>query len=269
MTLTVVAGKEQVELSALDLTLRVVDPAAAVAGLTELAREPGPRLERVGVGSDVDRLREAGMRDRAVVALEVVLDADLPVRVVLDLDTVAEDERVDVEPAAGDQPGSSPRCSVSGGASRSGLTNTNGPQVSTWSGTSPSPSRRKPGSPVRPRSAPQRAVELVGPRVVSALQCLPPALALAEDRAAMTADVDERAQHTLAVADEDDRNVSHARRGVRPRLGNLPCVARVLPEPAEDPVLLEAQDAPGPCTSSRGPSGCSPLWPCDDCIVAS
>ena len=49
----------------------------------------------------------------------------------------------------------------------------------------------------------------------------------------MTADVDERAQHTLAVADEDDRNVAHARGGVRPRLRNLPCVSRVLPEPAK------------------------------------
>ena len=37
------------------------------------------------------------MRDRAVVALEVVLDADLPVRVVLDLVALVEDQGVDVD----------------------------------------------------------------------------------------------------------------------------------------------------------------------------
>ena len=42
--------------------------------------------------------------------------------------------------------GSSPRYSWSGAASSSGLAKTNGPHVSTWTGTSPRPSGSKPGS---------------------------------------------------------------------------------------------------------------------------
>ena len=45
------------------------------------------------------------MGDGAVVALEVVLDADLPVGVVLRLGPLMEDERVDVDAAFGDEPG--------------------------------------------------------------------------------------------------------------------------------------------------------------------
>ena len=43
------------------------------------------------------------MGDGAVVTLEVVLDADLPVRVVLRLGALMEDERVDVDAAFGDE----------------------------------------------------------------------------------------------------------------------------------------------------------------------
>ena len=60
-------------------------------------------LEGVRAGGDVDRLREARVGDGAVVALEVVLDADLPVRLVLALGALVEDERVDVDPAVGDE----------------------------------------------------------------------------------------------------------------------------------------------------------------------
>ena len=54
--------------------------AVAVAGVAVLAPAVPVRLETVGIGIDVDEAREPGVRDRAVVALEVVLDGDLPVR---------------------------------------------------------------------------------------------------------------------------------------------------------------------------------------------
>ena len=54
-------------------------------------------FEPVGVGRDVDRRAEPGMRDRAVVALEEVLAADLPVGRDLELGPETELERIDVD----------------------------------------------------------------------------------------------------------------------------------------------------------------------------
>ena len=96
------AGEEEVELASVDLAVRVVDATAAVLRRPVLAREGRVLLEQVGVRRDVDRLREARMGDGAVVALEVVLDADLPVRLVLGLRPLMEDERVDVDAALRD-----------------------------------------------------------------------------------------------------------------------------------------------------------------------
>jgi len=53
------------------------------------------RLEPVGIGIDVIAGAEPPVRDRTVVALEIVLAADLPVRGQLVLVTGAEDEVVD------------------------------------------------------------------------------------------------------------------------------------------------------------------------------
>ena len=92
------------ELPAVDLADSVVDPAAPILRRPVLARERRVLLEGVRAGRDVDRLREARVGDGAVVALEVVLDADLPVRLVLALRPLVEDERVDVDPALGDEP---------------------------------------------------------------------------------------------------------------------------------------------------------------------
>jgi hypothetical protein len=78
---------EQVELPVLAGRLR----------LAELRAERRVCFEQVAVGVDVDLVAEAGVRRRAVVALEEVLDHDLPVRVRAELDARVEDEPVDVD----------------------------------------------------------------------------------------------------------------------------------------------------------------------------
>ena len=62
-------------------------------------------LQRVVAGRHVDRLREARVGNGAVVALEVVLDAHLPVRAVLTLGPPVEDECIHVDTALGHEPG--------------------------------------------------------------------------------------------------------------------------------------------------------------------
>jgi hypothetical protein len=76
-----------------DRELRV----AAATQLPELAPVPVAGLEPVVVGRDVDRRREPGMGDGAVVALEEVLAGDLPVGRHLPVLVVVEDELVHVE----------------------------------------------------------------------------------------------------------------------------------------------------------------------------
>jgi hypothetical protein len=96
----------------------------------------------------------------------------------------------------------------------------------------------------------QPPVEAVRPRVVGALQRLPLARALADDRAAVAADVDERAQDAVVVADEEHRGVAGARGVERAGLGDLVRARDVLPEAAEDSLLLHLQrgrvDVPAP-----------------------
>ena len=103
----------------------------------DLARERRRDRERVRVRVDVDHLAEAGMGGRAVVALEVVLERDLPVRV--DRHTRGgSGTRASTRsrPLRATIAGSSPSVSASGGASGSGLTKRNGPQMSTETGSS-------------------------------------------------------------------------------------------------------------------------------------
>ena len=86
------------------------------------------------------------MGDGAVVALEVVLDADLPVGVVLGFGPLVEDERVDVDATLCDEPRQVAEVVGQRGGVESGLTKTNGPQVLTCTGRRPWASRSKPGS---------------------------------------------------------------------------------------------------------------------------
>ena len=112
-----------------------------------LGREAPVGREHVRLGRDVDELAEAGVRDLAVVALEEVLAHDLPVRVDLRLPARVVDERVDVEPELGDLRRAASRARRRAApASAPALAKTNGPHVSTATGTRPSSSCGKSGS---------------------------------------------------------------------------------------------------------------------------
>ena len=141
-------------------------------------------------------------------------------------------------PPARTSSGSSPSVSASGPAAESALTKMNGPQVSTSAGRRPSSVAVEVRVGVGPRRRPQRAVEPVGPGVVVALERRAAALPRHHLRAAVAADVHERAQLALAVADDDQRHVARAQREVGAGLGELPEVAGVLPGAGEQPLAL-------------------------------
>ena len=135
------------------------------------------------------------MRDRAVVALEIVLGADLPVGLVLGLRAAMDGERVQVEHrrprsfSGHTRRGALPRGSTSG----SGLTKTNGPHVSTSDTARERGRRSKPGSrqSAAPRAANRRARRSTRGTGTARLA---PARALGDEVAAVPADVHERAQ---------------------------------------------------------------------------
>src|SRR5438445_6215502 len=139
------------------------------------------------------------MRDGAVVALEEVLGADLPVRFVLEVRTREKAERVDVDAGFGDalrnlfekvgerrcveirvdEDERAPGVELEGDEAEALL---------------------DPAFAVRARCGDQLSVEGVGPRVVGALERLALARALADNRATVAADVDEGSQGPFAVA---------------------------------------------------------------------
>ncbi len=209
----------------------------------DLAGERRRDRERVGVGVHVDELAEALVRSGAVVALEVVLEGDLPVRLDGPLVVGVVAERREVEPAAADDLGQR--------AERLGERRRPGVRVDEDEGPPRVDGDREQREvrgveavlALRARGLPQGAVELVGPGVVGALQRLA-AAGLARDRVgAMAADVDERAQHSFPVAGDDDRDVAGVRREVGRRLRHLLGGAGVLPGAGEDALALERGDA--------------------------
>ena len=193
------------------------------------------------------------MRGRAVVALEEVLGRDLPVAVELRPGALEEAERVEVDPRVGDPLRDAVEELLERGRSGSGFTKISGPQVSSCSCTRPSSSLAMPASWLPRGAVMQPAVEPVRPCVVRALQRLSAPLPLADDRAAVPADVEERAERVLTVADDDHRDVSDPCRRERARLRHLSRVPDVLPRAAEDALSLELEDggirvpAPGQC----------------------
>ena len=109
---------------------------------------------------------------------------------------------------------------------------------------------------LRARGGAKRPVEVVRPGVVRALQRLAAALALADERAAVPANIEEGAQH-LSAPDEQYRNVSGTSGHVPAGLVELVTARDVLPVPPEDALLLGRQHgrvdvpAPGQCLWAR------------------
>ncbi len=181
------------------------------------------------------------MRDRAVVALEEVLDDDLPVR----LDhlipaATAELERRRVETGAGERGGKvAERVSERRGArvrvdedERTPRVHEHGMQRETrWIESRLS---------IRPRSGAQRPVEVVRPRVVRALQRLPATAALDHEVPAVPADVDEATQHPVRAPHDDDWHLAGLAGEELAGLHDVVRDACVLPGTPEDPLLLES-----------------------------
>ncbi len=162
-----------------------------------------PQLDRVALV--VEQPHQAGVRDRDVVALEVVVGDDLPVRR-LAAGRLAEPlhgrDVVRGEPLLRARRGRR----RSGAASRSRLTKTKPANCSTRAGIRPSVDLSSPAKPRPSGHADQAAVGAVGPAVVGAAQRLAAlAAALAQARRAVAADVAERAQLAVLAADQQRR----------------------------------------------------------------
>ena len=232
---------QKMELAPRQLAVEMHARAAALPRRAVLARQPPLGRQRVRAGRHVEHRRELRMRDLAVVALEEVLADDLPVRRELRLPAPVEAQRVDVEPELRDLRGHRPE------------------RLGEWLRIQPSVDEHERAPRVdrdtteaevllrevrlliRARRRAQRAVELVRPRVIRALERRALALALGDRETAMPTHVHQRAQLPVAGARHDHRRLPRARREERPRPGQLAQVSDVLPRRAEDPLLLPAQ----------------------------
>ena len=236
----------------MELALR--QPAGDVevrVGRVELTRaQPGRVHHQVAV---VDHRHQPGMVEPAVVALEVVLERDLPVRADLVVRAVMEAQRADVEAAFADD--------LRKIAERLLQRLRAGIRIDEHERAPGADRHRHQPEPVElearlgARGGAQAAVQPVGPCVVWALQGATLGRAGRHDRAAMAADVDERAQDVVAVAREHDREAGDVRGGEAARRGQLVAPRGVLPRAPEDRCALARLDlgvrVPGPGERAR------------------
>ncbi len=210
--------------------------------MRELHRGEPIRAVRVLVGGDVDDFGEAGVRDRAVVALEVVLDRDLPVAPDLPVVPDAEAEAVDVEAARGNVAGQRAERVGQRAGVRVGVDEDERPPGLGRDREHGEALLVEVGLALRARRLAEGAVEVVRPRVVRALERLAVPVALRDQVPAVAADVDEAAQDALVVADDHDRDLAREAReevaGLRDAVGP----AGVLPGAREDALALQPLD---------------------------
>ena len=183
------------------------------------------------------------MRDRAVVALEEVLRADLPVGRDLGVGPVEEAERADVDACSGDPLRDVPQDVGEGGCFRIGVDEEKRSPRLEPEGNEPELLALDSALAGRARRRDEPPVEAVRPGVVRALERRPVSGALAHERSPVAADVEERPQHAVLVPDEHHRHVAEVRRSERSRFGDLVRVADVLPEPPEDALPLDPETA--------------------------
>jgi hypothetical protein len=195
-----------------------------------------------------------------VVALEEVLCADLPVRLGLRLRALEEAQRVDVDPGLGE-----PLRHV-----LEALGEWLGVRVRVHEDERPPgvhPQRDEAelvrvdaAFALRARRGEETPVEAVRPRVVRALEGRALPGSLADERAAVTADVQERVERSFLVPHDDDRDSPRPRREERARLGDFVGASGVLPGALEDPPLLEVEDCgvrvPAPGKGRDAVDGC-------------
>ena len=194
-------------------------PRASGPDRPDLGREPAALVEAVRLGGDVDDLDEPGVRDPAVVALEVVLAAHLPVRRHARGGAGVEDERVDVDAGRRDELRQLAERLLEGGRVRVGVDEHERAPGPDRERDEPERLEVETALHVRAGCGAQAPVELVRPRVVRALDRRAPALALDEQRAAVPADVEEGAEEAvLARASDQNGHVAAARREERARI---------------------------------------------------
>ena len=191
------------------------------------------RLEDVAIRMHVDDCAEAGVRGRAVVALEEVLGDHLPVGVRAELDARMERDGVEVEVAGEDL-----RQLAEPVGQRLGLR----VRVDEQERPPDADARRNEREllllearlAVRARRRAERAVEPIRPRVVVALDRLAAAAALGQDRPPVAADVQEGAELAFGGAGDEQRDAAGVGRQVRAGLGDLIRASAVLPGARED-----------------------------------
>src|SRR5262245_481615 len=225
------------------------------AGRRELREDVGRApLEAVLVRIDVVHGTEAFVRHRAVVALEVVLAGDLPVRRELVVVARVEDQTVDRDDLRHRAEHVRERERV--------LVRVH--EQERPPGLEAHPDKGQTleielGLAIRARCGAERPVEVVRPRVIRALHRLSGALGVDEERAAVPADIEERAHAVLGPHDEHRDLARPGGEAVSYGL-DLARVPDVLPGAAEDPLLLAAQHvrvgvpAPGQGLRHRGQS---------------
>ena len=182
------------------------------------------------------------MRDRAVVALEVVLDRDLPVGLDDVLAAVVELEAVQIDAGLRDGVGHDAKGLREGPGFEVDVREDERPPRAHLDGEERVIVRVEPRLALGARRPEEAAVQPIRPRVVGALQCLPVPRALHDDVAAVAADVDEAVEIAVLVPDKDDRDVAGLRGEVVAGLRHLGSYAGVLPRVLEDPLPLEREN---------------------------
>ena len=186
----------------------------------------------------VDRAVEARMRDRDVVALEIVVDVDLPVggqRVVAALERhqlgEAEAGRLDLGRDLAQELGERRRAGVE-------VHERHRRELFDARLAQPHLLRPEALDALHLARLEQAAVEAVGPTVVAALERGRVAAAFDDPAGAMRADVPERAQRAVATADHEQRIARHLAGHEVAGVGEARRGARPLPGAREDRVLL-------------------------------
>src|SRR5258705_1010780 len=193
-------------------------------------------VEAIALLGDIHDGAESRVLDRAVVALEEVLDHDLPVGPRRPLLAPAEAQVVESQPASADDGGQLAENARQRGAGLEIREDERAPRVDA-DGQEGEARAIESWLVVGARRRAQTSVEAVRPRVIRALQHLAVAGSAHDLVAPMPADIDEAAQAVL-VADDHDRHIAHCRGEVVADPGDLFAAPGVLPGPPEDAIPL-------------------------------
>ena len=173
-----------------------------------------------------------------MVALEVVLEAVLPVRLQLPGDTLAPAERLEADPARFNGLRNPLEVLAERARVRVGVREDERPPGLHGDREEGVELGVEAGLALGARCAEERSVEVVRPGVVRALQGRAAALTVGHQMRAVPTDVLEAAQHAVLAPHSDDRDMADTAGEKRPRLDDGLGASEVLPGACEDPVAL-------------------------------